>query len=134
MKDYAGAMAAFNRAISVDPNFYMAYNNRGVSQLEQGKLEDAKKDFEKTLQLNPKYAAASSNLSAIYFKQKDYKKALEYANAAITNDPNYANAYVNRGMAKEMLRDMEGACKDWHKAKDLGADLGKSYYSENCNN
>ena len=86
------------------------------------------------MQINPKYAPASSNLSSIYFKQKDYKKALELANTAVTNDSNYASAYVNRGIAKEMLRDMEGACQDWHKAKDLGAELGKTFYSENCNN
>jgi hypothetical protein len=36
-------------------------------------------------------------------------------------------------MAKEMLRDMEGACQDWQKAKELGEDLGKTYYSGNCN-
>jgi hypothetical protein len=28
---------------------------------------------------------------------------------------------------------MEGACEDWHKAKELGAELGKNYYSSNCN-
>ena len=134
MKDYPGAITAFNKAIAVDPNYAPAYNNRGVYQLEQGKKEDAKKDFEKALQLNPKYAAAADNLSAIYFKQKDYKKAFEFANNAITYDPNYAGAYVNRGIAKEMLRDMEGACNDWHKAEELGAELGKKYHSENCNN
>lgn len=85
------------------------------------------------MEINPKYAPAASNLSAIYFKQKDYKKALEYANKAISLDANYANAYVNRANAKEMNRDMEGACEDWHKAKELGAELGKNYYSSNCN-
>jgi tetratricopeptide (TPR) repeat protein len=111
----------------------MAYNNRGVAQMEQNKLDDAKKDFEKALEINPKYAPAASNLSAIYFKQKDYKKSLELANKAVQNDPNYGNAYVNRANAKEMNRDLEGACDDWQKAKELGIELGKNYYSSNCN-
>ena len=44
----------------------------------------------------------------------------------------YANAYANRGTAKEMNRDMEGACMDWAKARELGSDVGKAYQSENC--
>jgi Flp pilus assembly protein TadD len=68
----------------------------------------------------------------VKFKKEDYKGALEAANKAIKLDPNYASAYVNRGMIKEMLRDMQGACEDWSKARELGAETGKSYYSENC--
>ena len=100
--------------------------------MEQKRFDDAKKDFEKTLEINPNYAPAASNLSAIYIKQKDYKKAQEMADKAIKNDPNYGNAYLNRGNAREMLRDMNGACEDWHKARDLGVELGKNYYSSNC--
>ena len=43
-------------------------------------------------------------------------------------------AYVNRGNAKEMLRDMNGACADWFKAKELGSESGKKYYAEDCGN
>jgi hypothetical protein len=35
-------------------------------------------------------------------------------------------------MAKEMLRDMNGACEDWLKAKELGSEMGKNYYASNC--
>ena len=42
--------------------------------------------------------------------------ALELANKAIKMDTENAAAYVNRGMAKEMLRDLNGACDDWKKA------------------
>jgi hypothetical protein len=29
---------------------------------------------------------------------------------------------------------MIGACDDWNKAKELGVELGKNYFSTNCNN
>ena len=45
-----------------------------------------------------------------------------------------AAAYVNRANAKEMTRDMNGACEDWLKAKELGSEAGKKYYAENCGN
>ncbi len=56
----------------------------------------------------------------------------EMAQKAISADKNYASAYVNSANAKEMMRDMEGACDDWHKAADLGEQLGQNYFSGNC--
>ena len=47
------------------------------------------------------------------------------ATKAINMDKKYANGYVNRGIARERLRNQAGACQDWEKAKDLGSELGK---------
>jgi tetratricopeptide (TPR) repeat protein len=134
MKDYPGAMAAFNRAISVDPNFHLAYNNRGIVQMHQKRLDDAIKDFEKALAIQSDYSPAASNISGIYFQKEAYEEAVKYADLAIKLNKQNASAYVNRGMAKEMLRNMNGACEDWFKARELGAELGRKYHSENCGN
>jgi len=60
-------------------------------------------------------------------------EAVNYFKKAIQNDPKHANAYLNRGVTKEMIRDEAGACVDWKKARDLGVSLGKKYYVNNCN-
>ena len=39
----------------------------------------------------------------------------------------YGYAYLNRGIAKEMLRDNIGACEDWKKATQLGVESAKNY-------
>ena len=39
-------------------------------------------------------------------------------------------AYLNRGIAKEMLRD-KSACQDWEQASKLGVEQGKTYV-EGC--
>ena len=134
MKDYPGAMLAFNKALNVDPKFYMAYVNRGATYFTQTKYAEAEKDFLQAKQINENNAPAYANLASIQILKKEYQKALEHADVAISIDKYYGVAYLNRGIAKEMLRDMKGACEDWQKAKDLGVDLGKSYYSTNCNN
>ena len=43
---------------------------------------------------------------------EDYNKALDL-------DPNYTEAYYNRGLAKDELQDYEGAIEDYNKALDL---------------
>lgn len=134
MKDFPGAMIAFNKAITVDPKSYMAYVNRGATYFAQGKQVEAEKDFLQAKQMNENCGQAYANLASILILKKDFKNALDNAEIAISIDKYNGAAYLNRGIAKEMLRDMKGACEDWHKAQDLGVELGKTYYSTNCNN
>ena len=133
MNDYAGAISSYNNAITAEPDFYLAYNNRGTIYFQQGKLEEALSDFDQAIKINPKYAPAHSNRGAIMHKQENYKEALAAYDKAIQYDSKHANAYLNRGITKEMLRDESGACIDWSKARKLGLSLGKKYYINNCN-
>jgi Tfp pilus assembly protein PilF len=77
-------------------------------------------------------ACVSPTYPRLMFKKKDYAKAKEFADKAIKIDPNYGPAYVNRGLANEMLRDMSAACEDWEKADKLGENAGQVYNSTNC--
>jgi len=36
-------------------------------------------------------------------------------------------AFFNRGIAKEMLKDLDGACADWHDAFMLGSENAEKY-------
>ena len=48
-----GAVADFNRALSLDDRFAVAYANRGLAFLIQGKREEAERDLSRALQLDP---------------------------------------------------------------------------------
>ena len=39
---------------------------------------------------------------------------------------------MNRGSAKEMIMDVDGACKDWQRALDLGVKDAKKYILYDC--
>ena len=47
-------------------------------------------------------------------------------------DDKAGTCYVNRGIAKQMLKDEAGACADWKQAAKLGATVGKNYSSGLC--
>jgi hypothetical protein len=42
-------------------------------------------------------------------------------------------AYGNRGIAKENLGDLNGACGDWRKAASLGSQNSAQMVRDGCN-
>ena len=53
LKEYSEAIADYDKAIELDPNFALAYYNRGITYRELGKEEEAKEDFKKAQELDP---------------------------------------------------------------------------------
>ncbi len=100
---------------------------------DQGKWDEAIKDFNKCIEIKGDYAPAYNNRGSAKMKKEDYRGALADFDKAIQLDRSYANAYVNRGTANEMNRDAAGACADWKKARELGAELGKKFFVNDCN-
>ncbi len=41
-------------------------------------------------------------------------------------------AYFNRGNSKYNMKDLESACKDWTKAKELGAEYANDRINQYC--
>lgn len=63
------------------------------------------------------------NISNVYFEAKQYKKAIEFCDKAISVDPKYAPAYYNKGACLLNLEDYSNGCKLIYKAADMGDDL-----------
>ena len=47
------AIAAFDKAIEIDPQCAKAWNNKGIALDKLAKHEEAKEAFEKALEINP---------------------------------------------------------------------------------
>ena len=57
-KDYLAAIAAYDKAILINPNADYAWFNRGNAKFEQENYKAARLDYNKTILLNPEYAEA----------------------------------------------------------------------------
>jgi len=131
--DYEGAIADFNKAIELDPNYAKAYFNRGLSKSALKDYNGAISDFNKFIELLPDYAEAYYSRGVVKNFLKDLYGAIADFTKAIELDPDDALAYSIRGVSKENLGDLDGACSDWKKAASLGDENSMEWIANQCN-
>ncbi len=102
---------------SKDANFY---NSRGVDYGEKGQYDQAIADYDKAIEIDPKFGKAYNNRGYAYGKKGDYDQAIANYNKAIEMDPEYGKAYGNRAIAYYFKKEYDKSWEDVRKAKNLG--------------
>ena len=64
--------------------------------------------------------------------KKELEDAVRDFDKTIELDSSFVDALMNRGKAKMMLLDKEGACSDWKKALELGDSKASELMKQNC--
>lgn len=95
------------------------YNNRGLAKQDKGDLEGAIADYNRALELNPRYAPAYNNRASAKHDTGDLDGAIADLNRALELDPRDAAAYSNRAAAKGKKGDLDGAIADLNLALNL---------------
>jgi predicted O-linked N-acetylglucosamine transferase (SPINDLY family) len=116
LKDYALAAKLFDQAISIDPNYFLAWSNRGNLLAEQNQIHEAITSYEKSIQLNPNYAESWTNLGNALFDLGLYEKSLECHDQALRLNPRYAEALSNKGNAHLEKKEITDAYACYLKA------------------
>ncbi len=93
---YLSAITAYKEAPRESP---VVWNKMGIAYQHMYALDFAKANYEKAIELNPKYAEAINNLGTVYYGQKDYHKAEHYYRKALKFKPECASFYSNLGTA-----------------------------------
>jgi tetratricopeptide (TPR) repeat protein len=118
--DIKAALADFEKAIQLNPNFAPAYINRGIARTALNDLEAAEKDYSKAIRLNAKDANFYINRGLTYAALNKIDAAITDYTAALALDPNNAKAYYGRGTARLMITDQKDAAQqDLKKAAEL---------------
>ena len=121
------AIEAYLRAIELDPNDAVTYNNRGIAYDIKGDVDLAIADYTKAIKLNPDYAVAYNNRGVVYGIKSDVDLAIADCAKAIKLNPDYAVAYNNRGNAYRIKGDVDLAIADYIKAIKLNPDYVEAY-------
>ncbi|GAH67543.1 unnamed protein product, partial [marine sediment metagenome] len=123
------AMADFNQALAINPNYAEAYNNRGVAHFHRGELDRAIKDYSQALKINPNYAKAYNNRGVAYCRKGLPGPAIRDHNRALKLNPHWAEAYYNRGLAYYDKGAFHQAMADFNQALVLNPQDAKAYHT-----
>ena len=111
------AMLDYSKAIELDPDNAIAYNNRGSIKIVKFKMYDEGiKDISTALKIDSNQPACYDNIGLAYDYQGNYKEAERYYGIAISMDPTNSGYYFNRGAANINLRNFESALADLNQA------------------
>ena len=86
----------------------------------KGQYDKAIADFNKAIEINPRFAGFYNNRGLVNEEKGQYDKAISDYNKAIEINPRFAEAYNNRVVTYFYKRDYETAWDDVYKAQSLG--------------
>jgi tetratricopeptide (TPR) repeat protein len=86
-KDIAQQISFYTKAVQLDPNYALAYYNRGKLYYNLKNYKQALNDFNKTISLKPDYALAYYMRASLYNQTGNYEQARDDYNKAKTLNP-----------------------------------------------
>ena len=85
--DLQGAIADYERAIEINPQFVGAYSNRGNARQDIGDLDGSIADYELAIKIDPFYAKAYGNRGLALLYQGDRIRAEKDFDQCLRLDP-----------------------------------------------
>lgn len=147
IQDFVDALADLNKAISLRPDFVLAYFTRAnvrykqmestgnlideaeLSASEEKKLAEKQysldaemvmRDYDRVISLAPDFSFAYYNKANMLGNLRDFRSAISNYTKAIEIDPGFAEAYYNRGLIYLFTGEDKKGLADLSKAGELG--------------
>ena len=107
------AIAAWKKALEVNPDDPFANNNLGLHLMAKGQLDDAIPRFVKAVDLKPNYADAQNNLGVALLQKGRVDEAILHLHNAEELDHRKTQTYYNLGAAFYMQGRISEALAQW---------------------
>lgn len=117
--DLAGALAACNEALKLNPDSASAYVIRSVVRKRQGYQERADADFTRALQIDPRDGTPYLLRGQFHAAQGQVEHARQDFDQAIQLEPHNPRGYAYRAQARAVLGDIPGALADCNRALEI---------------
>jgi tetratricopeptide (TPR) repeat protein len=120
--NYLKAIEIYSNIIAAEPNTgkWFLYRGQGYSIVNDNKK--AESDYSKAIELTPQYSDAYISRAILYFSINQPERSINDYNHAqrfLKDESMLGFIYNNRGNAKSMREDYEGALTDFQKAYKL---------------
>jgi Tfp pilus assembly protein PilF len=102
---------------------------RGNTWYNKKEYDKAITDYDKAIEINPKYALAFYNRGFAWVAKEKYNKAIADYDKIIEINPDSASAYVSRGAVRRALKEYNTAIADYSKAIEIDPNSASAYYN-----
>ncbi len=126
--DMAGAIAAFNQAITIDAKYAPAYFYRGLAYATQNQPDQAVVNYDQAIQLDPTYVQAYYQRGSLKGQKGDFDAAVSDFDEVIKLDPKYSPAYYQSGHVQYFKGDLDGALTRINQALTLDPNFAFCYF------
>jgi len=132
--NYTLSINLLNRAVEADPKNKKAWNDLGLTYLDERQDGLAINAFQKQIEVNPYDLNAYNNLSRVYLRQRKYDEAESWFEKQIEIQPLDKYAHANLGVAYMESHKYQEAVPELEKAAAITPDsaeaqvrLGEAY-------
>jgi tetratricopeptide (TPR) repeat protein len=128
--NYLTTTQYLNKAIELNPNYDIAWYNKGVALGKLALHNEALKAYGKAIEINPNYAKAWYGKGYSFNKLALHNEALKAYDKAIEINSNYDIAWYNKGVALGKLALHNEALKAYDKAIEINSNYADAWYGK----
>jgi CHAT domain-containing protein/tetratricopeptide (TPR) repeat protein len=120
--NFVGAIALWDKALRLKPNYHEVWNNRGIVLSALGHNEEAISSYDKAIELKPDFHEAWLNRGNALSALGKHEAALSSYDKAIKLKPDSPKSWNNRGLVFLELRQHKAALSNFDKALEFKPD------------
>lgn len=109
----------FKRTLEVTEDNWVIHSNLGLVYLNQGRIDEAFRQFNQSIKAKPSYSLAYLNLGAAYITTSEYEKAVDAFTWSLKFDRGSPKAHFGLGVAYLGLGKRENALIEYQVLQEL---------------
>ncbi|MHC5934511.1 tetratricopeptide repeat protein [Nostoc sp.] len=131
-KEYEAAIASYDQALKLKPDYHQAWYNRGDALGNLGRNEEAIASYDKALKFKPNYHLAWNNRGYALDDLGRFEEAIASYDQALKFKPDFHQAWSNRGYALDELGRFEETITSYDQALKFKPDFHQAWYNKAC--
>ncbi len=117
------AMVAYEKALTIQPDYVEAYNKLAEVYLMQGNFDAAIASCQKALKMQPDFAAAYLTLGNIFQIKNQFEQAINTYSQALKIQPNFAQAYIDMASVYYKQGQLDLAIFNYQKSIEINPNI-----------